>query len=415
MVMLNRFPDADDEISYVQAEREAKVPAGKALLIIVAVISIGLYGFTPDFVSAQDRIIFNIVKLVMLGAMALTYWLLSSRHYVEKTWFDLVGLSFAAFSAVILFDALGRTTGAGAFAFQDLLTTYFVGFLFGGALFCIANVKIYLIWAIGLSAAYAGYLFTSDIAPYKAARLTADAVMFLVIAGFMNWEIDRRARQVFQGRQLLEAEREKTETLLYNVLPEEVALRLRAGEVIADSFSDITVIFIDIVGFSKLAKQLSPGHLVKQLNGFFLVADICAERHGVEKVKTIGDAYMAVSGGTASKGHGANDAVNFAKDVITEMIAKAKESGIHIKLRAGIHSGPVVGGVVGQNRLAYDYWGDTMNIASRIEGTAISNGIAISAATFFQCGHKSEFSGPEVMTLKGVGDTEIYRLQIEEV
>lgn len=175
--MLNRFPDVDDEISYVRAEREAKIPAGKTLLIIVAIVSVGLYGFTPDFVTSQDRIVFNIVKLVMLGAMAFTYWLPSKHHYVEKTWFDFIGLSFAAVSAVILFDAIGRTTGTGAFEFQDLITRYFAGFLFGGALFCIASVKNYLIWAIGLSAAYVGYLFTSDMTLYKAARMAADAVI----------------------------------------------------------------------------------------------------------------------------------------------------------------------------------------------------------------------------------------------
>ena len=86
------------------------------------------------------------------------------------------------------------------------------------------------------------------------------------------------------------------------MLPQEVAARLRAGEAVADSFSDLTVVFVDLVGFSALAKRLSPGHLVKLLNTFFSAADRCAERHGLEKVKTIGDAYLAVAGGMASRG-----------------------------------------------------------------------------------------------------------------
>ena len=105
---------------------------------------------------------------------------------------------------------------------------------------------------------------------------------------------------MFAANAALEAERAKTEELLYNVLPQEVAARLRAGEAVADCFSDLTAIFVDLAGFSALAKRLSPGHLVKLLNTFFSAADRCAERHGLEKVKTIGDAYLAVAGGMAS-------------------------------------------------------------------------------------------------------------------
>ena len=127
---------------------------------------------------------------------------------------------------------------------------------------------------------------------------------FFVFALYFNWDVDRRARKVFAANAALEAERAKTEELLYNVLPQEVAARLRAGEAVADSFSDLTAIFVDLAGFSPLSKRLSPGHLVKMLNTFFSAADRCAERHGIEKVKTIGDAYLAVVGGMASAGQG---------------------------------------------------------------------------------------------------------------
>ena len=124
---------------------------------------------------------------------------------------------------------------------------------------------------------------------------------FFVFALYFNWDVDRRARKVFAANVALEAERAKTEELLYNVLPQEVAARLSAGEAVADSFSDLTAVFVDLAGFSTLAKRLSPGHLVKMLNTFFSAADRCAERHGLEKVKTIGDAYLAVIGGMASR------------------------------------------------------------------------------------------------------------------
>src|SRR5690606_986814 len=142
---------------------------------------------------------------------------------------------------------------------------------------------------------------------------------FFVFALYFNWDIERRARKVFAAARELDAERRKTEEMLYNVLPQEVVERLKAGEAVADSFSDLTVIFVDIVEFSRLAKRLAPGRLVKLLNAFFSAADRCAERHGIEKVKTIGDAYLAVAGGMGSIGGDSRSAMMFAQDLIAEL------------------------------------------------------------------------------------------------
>jgi adenylate cyclase len=168
----------------------------------------------------------------------------------------------------------------------------------------------------------------------------------------------------------------------------------------------VTVIFADLVGFSGLAKRLSPGHLVKLLNSFFSAADRCAERHGIEKVKTIGDAYLAVSGGMSSAGD-VCAAVAFARDLVGDVSALADETGIDLKVRIGIHTGPVVGGVIGSNRLSYDYWGDTMNIASRLQGAAPPGGIAVSEATYFRTKAVQDYD-PQTVVLKGIGDTHIY-------
>jgi class 3 adenylate cyclase len=197
------------------------------------------------------------------------------------------------------------------------------------------------------------------------------------------------------------------------VLPQAVAARLRAGEAVADSFSDVTVVFVDLVAFSQLAKRLSPGHLVELLNGYFSAADRCADRHGLEKVKTIGDAYLAVAGGMASRGIKAGAAIAFARDLVAEIGALAGESGIDLKLRVGAHTGPVVGGVIGSRRLAYDYWGDTMNVASRLQGAAPPNGIAVSEATYFQTKALLPYAAQSAV-LKGIGETEIYVAPLAE-
>src|SRR5206468_5599719 len=183
------------------------------------------------------------------------------------------------------------------------------------------------IWALALPALFAACLMTqSGLSDISRLYTLTNFSTFFVFALYFNWDIERRARKVFAATMALEAERAKTEALLYNVLPQEVAARLRAGEAVADSFTDLTAIFVDLAGFSTLAKKLSPGDLVQLLNAFFSAADRCAERHGLEKVKTIGDAYLAVLGGTASRssardGSDAKAAILFARDLIAELIA----------------------------------------------------------------------------------------------
>ena len=142
-------------------------------------------------------------------------------------------------------------------------------------------------------------------------------------------------------------------------------------------------------------------------------SDRCAERHGLEKVKTIGDAYLAVLGGTSSRAGGdSKAAILFARDLVAELVAMEEESGIVIKARIGVHSGPAVGGVIGTTRLAYDYWGDTMNVASRLQAVAPLNGIAVSEATYFQTMAIQEFEAHKVV-LKGIGETAAYAARLD--
>jgi class 3 adenylate cyclase len=149
------------------------------------------------------------------------------------------------------------------------------------------------------------------------------------------------------------------------------------------------------------------------LNTFFSAADRCAERHGLEKVKTIGDAYLAVAGGMGSRGADSRAALAFARDLIAETEAIAAETAIPLQARIGIHTGPVVGGVIGTSRLAYDYWGDTMNVASRLQAVAPLNGIAVSEATYFQTMAIQEYEEHKVV-LKGIGETAAYAARLDD-
>src|SRR5690606_7162819 len=145
------------------------------------------------------------------------------------------------------------------------------------------------------------------------------------------------------------------------------------------------------------------------LNTFFNHADRCAAEFGVEKVKTVGDSYLAIAGGNVESGNSADAAIAFARAVVGCVPELRRVAGVDtIGLRVGIHSGPVVGGVIGATRMAYDYWGDTVNVAARLEGTAPVNGIAISESTWLRARDRADFGPPQTEMLKGVGETCVY-------
>lgn len=209
----------------------------------------------------------------------------------------------------------------------------------------------------------------------------------------------------------LRAEKGKTESLLLNILPGTILSRIRKGETaIADRFPDATILFADLAGFTNLADQHSPGRVVELLNGLFSAFDRLAKSLKVEKIKTIGDAYMA-AGGLPEEGPG--HAISVA-EMALGMIDAVRETGKRfdetLEVRIGIHSGEVVAGLIGQHRSIYDVWGDTVNIASRLESTGLPNRIQISESTYqrvkdaFHC----ELRGP--VALKGKGTMLTYFL-----
>lgn len=412
MAIVNRFDEPAEERDYVEGERAKWRPGIRALIVVALGIFITFAMMNPVFFPAETLVLYNAVSMAMIVALLVAYYVVGTEFYLRWRWLDPLMFTLLAIAAVILMQALVSSADQTRTGFYGMTVINLSVMLVFSALSFIANFRIYAIWVCALLASYLVFLALQPLPMFARAYMVANVSMFFSFSLLVNWILDHRARAIFEANRELAAEKAKTEDLLYNVLPQEIAHRLRAGEAVADSFSDLTVIFSDIVGFSVLAKTLSPGHLVRLLNEFFLLADQCAERHGIEKVKTIGDAYLAVSGGTVSSHGGACEAINFARDLVLAMRDLAERSGVNITLRVGLHTGPVVGGVVGSARLAYDYWGDTMNIASRIEGAATPNGIALSEATALACGTGYQFGPPETVTLKGVGEMTIRRLEV---
>ena len=218
-------------------------------------------------------------------------------------------------------------------------------------------------------------------------------------------------REIEIAYQKLELERKKTERLLLNILPKAIADRLKQEEhTIADQFPEATVLFADVVGFTQLSSQISAAELVVLLNSLFSMFDELAEQHGVEKIKTIGDAYMVVAGLPTPRSDHAHAIANLAIDMQKAVARFNVELNQSLSIRIGINSGPVVAGVIGLKRFIYDLWGDTVNIASRMESQGIAGVIQVSEATYECLKEQYLFQKRGIIQVKGKGEMTTYLL-----
>jgi class 3 adenylate cyclase len=211
--------------------------------------------------------------------------------------------------------------------------------------------------------------------------------------------------EVTAARAVDKANREN-ERLLLNILPPSIADRLRGGEtVIADRFDEMTVLFADCVGFTELSSYLSPAELVVVLNEVFSMFDTLADRYGLEKIKTIGDAYMVVGGlepDPEGRSHVARVA-EMALDMIDAVAAYRERTGSSLEVRIGMHAGPTVAGVIGLKKFIYDVWGDAVNTASRMESTGVPGRIQVSEQTQERLGSEFAFEPRGEIEIKGKG------------
>jgi class 3 adenylate cyclase len=203
--------------------------------------------------------------------------------------------------------------------------------------------------------------------------------------------------EAVRARAALEVERQRSERLLLNILPASIAARLKQSQgVIADGFPDVTVLFADIVNFTPLSQGITPAAVVQLLDELFSVFDQLAQRHGLEKIKTIGDAYMVVGGLPDPRPDHAQAVAEMALAMRQEVARHAGPAGRPLQVRIGIDTGPVVAGVIGRSKFSYDLWGDTVNTASRMESQGLAGCIQVTERTYqrLQDRYRFEQRGP---------------------
>jgi len=212
---------------------------------------------------------------------------------------------------------------------------------------------------------------------------------------------------------VIEQKNRENEELLLNVLPAPIANRLRGGENrIADGFAEVTVAFADLVGFTQLSSELPPQEVVTLLNGLFTRFDTAASELGIEKIKTVGDAYMAVCGLPEPRADHAERMVRMAIRMVHITREHAMENNVAMRLRVGINSGPVVAGVIGKSKYIYDLWGDTVNLASRMESGGMPDTIQVTRAVYDKVKDLFVLEPRGLIEVKGKGAVEAWLLRL---
>jgi class 3 adenylate cyclase/CheY-like chemotaxis protein len=221
-----------------------------------------------------------------------------------------------------------------------------------------------------------------------------------------------RLLELQEEKRLLEAEQEKSERLLLNILPRAIAERLKRGEhTIAERHSEVSVLFADLVDFSTLASHTDPQELVAMLNDLFSRFDRLAGRRGLEKIKTIGDCYLVVGGLPEPSSSHAADVAEMGLEMLDVLGDLNRERGLQLALRIGINTGPVVAGVIGSRKFTYDLWGATVNLADRVQSSGLPDRVNVSASTYERLKDSFRLSERGMVDCKGVGRVRTYLLE----
>ena len=361
LVRLFALADRADDDDDTRLRKRAGVAAG--YFTIVAPLTMPLQaGGQP--LSWAVGIGFSIFSVVML-------WLLAKTGRFER-------YVMAIFFPGLLFVPAATSFGGGITGSSSGLVWGFLGPAYAIMVLGPRRATPWFVGFVALVAVMAAFdpLVRAAVGPTPYASqlsgLVLNTVMPLSIVFLLLRYTDVRRR----------AAEARVEELLTNAIPPAIAKRLRRGERrIAEAYPSATVVFADIVGFTPWAQRTSPEVVVDLLDGLFTTFDELVARHGLEKIKTIGDAYMAVAGAPHPRDDHAIAAVEFARALIGAVATTRERTGADLQMRVGVASGPVIAGVIGAQRLQFDLWGETVNLASRMESSGVPGRIQVAAST----------------------------------
>jgi class 3 adenylate cyclase len=355
---------------------------------------------------SQENVAQKWPQITLLGILVSTIASLKTKFFRSHHQ-ECIGVLMTIFSLVATHTILNLPEsrvqiGYGIF-FSILLVCY--GLMRLKAVYASTSCVLGSVWFV-YAATKTPYFSTAEIL-----QISGYLVNFNLTGMILAYTMDKIHRQNFMALKNVSREYERAESLLLSILPIDIANRLKLDKAsIADHLPEVTVLFADIVDFSSLAKTLPPQEVVQILNALFIEFDAVMEKHGVEKIKTIGDAYMAAAGLKSGQANHAERVANAALDLLTATNAASIKLGYRLKVRIGLNSGAVIAGVIGQKKMIYDLWGDTVNIASRMESGGTPSQIQVSENTWTILRNKFNFGQAQVQQVKGHGNMHIYML-----
>ncbi len=354
--------------------------------------------------SAHD--LFVALLLRSTGAVPLfVLWRLAPR--IRSLRVLMLGISIAyVVGLLVIIAILTIVPGGLTFGIPGLLMVT----MFACGMFCLRLLPAAICGLIGLGALIAACFRVG----LNYAEIASNSIFFasgVIIGGAFLVVLDRELRHRHALERALESEKEQSELLLNEILPRYVIQRIREGAgSIAESVSEVNIIFIDIVGFTTMSKRLAPIHLVEILGEIFRSFDDKCEQYGVTKIKTIGDAYMAATGTPQPTTQSGVAAVEFCVEAINSVQRIARRTGVPIQIRVGIATGAAISGVLSLKRPAYDLWGETVNLAARMESSGEPGRIHIAETTYWRVKDRFECEPRGVVEVRGFGPIQTYMI-----
>jgi adenylate cyclase len=397
-----------------------------------ALVQIGEDPSDDEDVRVQKQVLVFMAAVGMpVPALFWTVWMAS--HDMRTTSAVLAGIAVWALASLAFLVVTGRY---GPFRVSMLLVMMFgqplLGVLLGGwaiyrivlSFFAVVvsllggNLRRSMVWfGIYLVVVLGAGVAQPELDPPPAVTedMIATSWVFdtLLFSVLTMWAFSHMLRAKAVARERLRQEQERSERLLLNVLPREVAEQLKDDEQqrVAEHFEETSVLFADIVGFTPMTARMAPFAMVDLLNDIFTHFDELVEKHGVEKIRTIGDAYMVAAGVPRRRDDHAAALAGLALDMLAYIDdLPVGDDGQRLNFRIGINSGSLVGGVIGRKRFQYDVWGDAVNTASRMESHGIPGRIQITGVTRDQLGDAFETERRGLIEVKGKGDMETWFL-----
>lgn len=407
-----RFEDAATEAAFDGDQARKAVRPVRIALAVLSTLALAFYVamvhvFPGTFVGIGNEPMLR-ATIGLVGTCAVVYLITFRPVFLRRQ--QLV----MALLACVLWTGFIRSAGLSPPAVLDArgytMPLLFTFYIYGAFRLRIVAASLAGWFGAAIFLAYMGSTGLMSAAGLgRSAMLLAGANLGGML---ICWQVESAARREFMAMRMLDEERARAERLLLNILPESIAKRLKASEQsIAEHADGVTVLFADIVGFTPLSARKTPHELVALLNRIFTGFDALAAAHGLEKIKTVGDAYMAVAGLPQPAGDHAARAARMAL-AMHECVARlAGETGEALALRIGLHSGPVVAGVIGSRKFAYDLWGDTVNTASRMESHGLPGETHCTRATaaLLQAPFRVDARGP--VEIKGKGEMQTFWLR----